>query len=99
MTVQAMKGGAADFLPKPVADEQLLETVGRALEGHERRRLEEADVREFRGRVEGLTPREYEVMSLVVVGKLNKQIASKLGIGRRSCATLRSDTTRISNPA
>jgi len=80
MSVKAMKGGAVDFLPKPVGDELLLETVRRALDGHARRRLETAELGESRRRLGSLTRREYEVMTLVVSGMLNKQIAFKLGI-------------------
>jgi FixJ family two-component response regulator len=80
MAVEAMKWGAVDFLPKPVANVKLLETVKRAIERNSRQRREATDVRVFQRRVESLTKREHEVMALVVTGLLNKQIASELGI-------------------
>jgi FixJ family two-component response regulator len=80
MSVQAMKAGAVDFLPKPVHDEQLLAAVRQAIESHAQTRQQFAEVAEFRRRRESLTTREREVMELVVTGMLNKQIASKLGI-------------------
>ena len=80
MTVQAMKAGAVDFLPKPVNDEQLLATVQQAIDTHARKKTQSAQVVEFRRRMKLLTKREHEVMRLVITGMLNKQIARKLGI-------------------
>lgn len=80
MTVEAMKGGAVDFLPKPVDRDVLLASVEAGLELHERLRAQTANLSQFRSRVESLTKREREVMGLVVAGRLNKQIASDLGI-------------------
>jgi len=80
MSVQAMKAGAADFLPKPVNDERLLSTVRRALALHAQTRHQLAEVADFRSCRDSLTKREREVMELVVTGMLNKQIAGKLGI-------------------
>lgn len=80
MSVQAMKAGAADFLPKPVDDEQLLAAVRQAIDSHAQTRQQLAEVAEFRRRLKSLTTREREVMELVVTGMLNKQIAGKLGI-------------------
>ena len=71
MTVRAMKEGAVDFLPKPVDGEKLLETVEQAIKRHAQARVEDAVVHAFRKRVEALTQREYEVLSLVVAGMLN----------------------------
>jgi FixJ family two-component response regulator len=84
MCAQAMKAGAVDFLPKPFRDSELLQCVERALtrSAHQRRRG--ADKAEARGRLDLLTPREFEVMQLVVTGMLNKQIASKLGIAEKT---------------
>jgi FixJ family two-component response regulator len=79
-TVQAMKQGAVDFLTKPVNDKLLLETVQRAIDGHTRQRQQLVEVNQFRQRTESLTPREREVMLLVITGLLNKQIATRLGI-------------------
>lgn len=80
MTVQAMKGGAIEFLTKPFRDQDLLDAI--AL-GHarDRRWLEnEEELSELQLRYESLSPREREVMSFVVTGRLNKQIAADLGI-------------------
>ncbi len=80
MTVTAMQHGAIDFLQKPVDHEKLLVTVRQALGRHARKRQESTGLREFCQRVETLSKREYEVMKLVITGKLNKQIARQLGI-------------------
>ena len=80
MSVQAMKAGAVDFLPKPVDEQQLVQTVQQAISRFTRRREESADLDDFRRRVDSLSKREREVMMLVVSGLLNKQIASRLGI-------------------
>jgi FixJ family two-component response regulator len=80
MTVRAMKSGALEFLTKPFEDEELLEAVQRALVHDSERRLEQAGLADLRKRYEVLSPREHEVMGLVVSGMLNKQIASELGI-------------------
>jgi len=79
MTVQAMKAGAVDFLAKPFRDQELLDAIHRAVDRDRARRDAQAGVRELRGRYEELTPREREVMLLVVQGLLNKQIAAELG--------------------
>ncbi len=78
-TVRAMKGGAEDFLTKPVEDEELLASVGRALEKDAATRRERAEVASILARLETLTPREREVLEHVVAGELNKQIAGRLG--------------------
>ncbi len=80
MTVKVIKAGAVDFLPKPVSDERLLQTVEDAVDTHAVRRQQSAELAEFRKRVESLTSRESEVVKLVITGMLNKQIAKKLGI-------------------
>jgi FixJ family two-component response regulator len=80
MSVEAMKGGAIEFLTKPFRDQDLLDAI---LLGHarDRARLDsEEDLSELRLRYESLTLREREVMNLVVFGRLNKQIAEALGI-------------------
>ena len=78
-SVKAMKAGAVDFLQKPVKDKDLLAAIERSLVRAVREQSEHAEIAEIRGRVEGLSPRELEVMSLVVTGMLNKEIAFKLG--------------------
>jgi FixJ family two-component response regulator len=79
MSVQAMKAGAVDFLPKPVKDTDLLRAIEQALARAVRDRAERNELEGVRARVERLTPRELEVMVLVVRGLLNKQIAFELG--------------------
>jgi FixJ family two-component response regulator len=83
-TVQAMKGGAVDFLQKPFNDEELLECVQRALARSRAHRTAQAEKGELQGRLVTLTPREREVLLQVVVGKLNKQIAADLGIAEKT---------------
>jgi FixJ family two-component response regulator len=79
MCAQAMKAGAVDFLRKPFDDEELLQCVQRALvrSAEQRRRI--AEKNEARRLLDLLTPREFEVMQLVITGMLNKQIAGELG--------------------
>ena len=79
MSVQAMKAGAVDFLPKPVKDTDVLRAIEQALARAVRDRAERKELEDVRERVERLTPRELEVMVLVVSGLLNKQIAFELG--------------------
>jgi FixJ family two-component response regulator len=77
-TVRAMKAGAVEFLTKPVSDSELLAAIDQALERDRLGRAERAGVTELRERYDQLTPKEREVMGLVVQGLLNKQIAVKL---------------------
>ena len=79
MSVKAMKSGAVEFLTKPFHDQNLLDAVQQALERDRTRRRQESEVAELRKRYDVLTPREREVMQLVVTGLLNKQVASELG--------------------
>jgi len=79
MSVRAMKSGAVEFLTKPVAGRNLLDAVQQALARDSVRRQEQADLAALKGQYNTLTPREHEVMILVVSGMLNKQIASQLG--------------------
>jgi len=80
MSVQAMKGGALEFLTKPFRDQDLLEAIQLGL-ARDRARLEnERAFTELRDRFETLSPREREVMARVVKGRLNKQIAADIGI-------------------
>jgi len=92
MSVEAMKGGAIEFLLKPFREQQLLDAIQRAI-AHaclERERLAEDAV--WRRRYESLTPREREVMACVVLGLLNKQIAAKL---RMSEVTVKVHRARV----
>jgi FixJ family two-component response regulator len=80
MSVQAMKAGAVEFLTKPFNDEVLLEAVRSAVERSRDALRHESAMRGLRERYATLTPREREVMALVVSGLLNKQVAGELGI-------------------
>src|SRR5713226_5391135 len=79
MTVKAMKSGAVEFLTKPFRDQDLLDAIHQALDRDRVTRQQESQRGELRKRYELLTPRESEVMGLVVSGMLNKQIAFDLG--------------------
>jgi FixJ family two-component response regulator len=78
-TVRAMKAGAIEFLTKPFVDTDLLGAVEEAMERSQSVRSKEAELRPLRARYESLTPRERQVMGLVVSGLLNKQVAGALG--------------------
>ncbi len=82
--VLAMQHGAADFLTKPVDDEKLLAAVSRAMLRNREARLARDEVDSVQRRVATLTPRECEVLALVVMGKLNKQIADVLGTAEKT---------------
>ena len=79
MTVQAMKAGAVDFLAKPFADEDLLSAMRQAIQRSEATLHADAELQTLRGCYDSLTPRERQVMGLVVSGLLNKQIGGELG--------------------
>jgi RNA polymerase sigma factor (sigma-70 family) len=82
-SVTAMKGGAIDFLTKPVNDRELLEAIERAVTKVRQARRDQARTTEIQDRIKTLTPRETEVFALVVTGMLNKQIASELGVSEK----------------
>jgi FixJ family two-component response regulator len=78
-SVRAMKDGAVDFLTKPVDEQNLLSVVAQAIARNEEARERYAEIQELQRRAANLTPREREVMALVVRGRLNKQAAVELG--------------------
>jgi FixJ family two-component response regulator len=80
MTVKAMKAGAADFLTKPFREQDMLDAVTSALGRDRKRREVERRLADLRSRLQALTPREREVMTLVTAGLMNKQIAGKLDV-------------------
>jgi FixJ family two-component response regulator len=84
MSVKAMKAGAIDFLPKPFNDQELLDIISRAFEKSKQIRKELLEISSIKKKINTLTPRQYEVFTLVVSGMLNKQIAYKLGISEKT---------------
>jgi RNA polymerase sigma factor (sigma-70 family) len=90
MSVRAMKAGAIEFLTKPYRDQDLLDAVRIALERDRARREQEKDLTDVRQRFESLTPREQEVISMAVLGMLNKQIADQLGTAENTVKVHRS---------
>jgi FixJ family two-component response regulator len=79
MSVRALKSGAVEFLTKPFRDQDLLDAIQQALQRDRAERDRQAEIHDLQGRYHALTPREREVMALVVSGMLNKQIASEIG--------------------
>jgi FixJ family two-component response regulator len=79
MSVRALKSGAVEFLTKPFRDQDLLDAIQQALQRDRVAREQQADILDVQERYQTLTPREREVMTLVVSGLLNKQIASEIG--------------------
>jgi FixJ family two-component response regulator len=80
MSVQAMKGGAIEFMTKPFRDQDLLDAIQSGLERDRAARANASEVDTLRRRFNDLTPRERDVMALVVTGRLNKQIAGEIGL-------------------
>jgi FixJ family two-component response regulator len=89
MSVRAMKEGAHEFLTKPIRSQDLLEAVQKAIASDRILRRERAELREIRARFQSLTPREKEVLDLVVAGLLNKQVADRLGTSELTVKTHR----------
>jgi len=84
MSVQAMKKGAFDFLPKPFNDDQLLDAVRAALLKDEQIRSNLDEQKNIMKRLESLTPREHEILTYLITGMLNKEIAYELNISERT---------------
>src|ERR1700730_12119104 len=80
MTVRAMKGGAVEFLLKPVREQDLLDAITQGLDRDRAARRQQAELATVRMRYSRLTPREHEVASRITYGFLNKQLAGSLGV-------------------
>ncbi len=84
ISVEAMKGGAVDFLQKPYRTRSLLDAVRNAIEHNRKSRQNAAELDLLKDRYEHMTPREREVMALVVSGLLNKEVAAQLGTSEKT---------------
>ena len=84
MSVRAMKSGAMEFLTKPFREEDLIAAMRQALERDSATRQQRAELAGLRARMKRLTPREREVLGLVVAGRMNKQIAAELGTAEQT---------------
>jgi len=94
MSVRAMKAGAVEFLTKPFRDQDLLDAIQVGLERDQARRQREAEIAILRERFEWLTPREREVLPLVVSGLPNKQAAAEIGTSEAAVKVHRSQLMR-----
>jgi FixJ family two-component response regulator len=94
MSVQAMKGGAIEFLTKPFRDQELLDAVNIGLARDHSRRANDEELNALRLRLEVLTPREHAILIQVVSGRLNKQIAGDMGITETTVKVHRSNMMR-----
>jgi FixJ family two-component response regulator len=84
MSVRAMKAGAVEFMTKPFHEQELLDAVQQAIRRDHAARQQRAELSGLQERLETLTPREREVLALVVSGRLNKQVAAELGASERT---------------
>jgi FixJ family two-component response regulator len=83
-SVKAFKAGAMDFLQKPFKDAELLDAVSRGVEKHRHLRQEQNEIKGLRAKLDTLSPREREVLTLVASGMLNKQVAFELGTAEKT---------------
>lgn len=90
MAVRAMRDGAVDFVEKPFNDQMLLDRVRDAVEKDIRVRRQQTEQLEIRKRLDRLTPRERDVLELIVAGRLTKQIAAELGVSEKTVEVHRS---------
>lgn len=97
MSVRAMKEGAHEFLTKPVRGQDLLDAIQKAIASDRGLRKERQELSEIRSRFDTLTPREKEVLDLVVAGLLNKQIADQLGMSELTVKTHRAHVMEKTN--
>src|SRR3954464_15053379 len=97
MSVQAMKGGAIEFLTKPIRDQELLDAIQFGLTRDRVRRENESATADLRKRFESLSPREREIMIQVARGRLSKQIAGDIGIAETTVKVHRSRAMRKMN--
>jgi FixJ family two-component response regulator len=94
MSVRAMKAGAVEFLSKPFHDQDLLDAIHAAIERDRKRRREAMRVAELRERFATLTERERQIMTLVVIGRANKQIAAELTLSEMTVKVHRGQVMR-----
>jgi FixJ family two-component response regulator len=94
MSVQAMKGGAIEFLTKPFREQDLLDAIRSGLERDQGQRERARSIADIQARFSELTPREREVMSLAVTGRLNKQIAADIGVSENTVKIHRGNVLR-----
>ena len=94
MSVRAMKSGALDFIEKPFEDQELLDAINHAIKQSRQTRLEQAERDEIEQRIDSLTSREHEILTLVITGMLNKQIAYDLDMSENTVKTHRARIMR-----
>ena len=94
MSVRAMKSGAIDFIQKPFEDQQLLDVIHHAIEDNKHKRQDQSEKQHILKCLSSLTPRENEILALVVAGKLNKQIAHELSMSENTVKTHRARIMR-----
>ena len=94
MSVRAMKAGAVEFLTKPFRDQDLLDAIQVALQKDREKREKDAEVEELQTRFASLTPRERQVLPLVISGRLNKQVAAEIGTSEGAAKVHRGQVMR-----